>query len=335
MSATSTKRWGRARLQAADDVADGVRRLVLEPAEAYPAVPPGSHLDVAVRVAGLDDVRSYSLLGAEPDGRAVSIAVRLDPHGRGGSASLHALPVGASLLVSQPLQSFPLTYGRPRYLLLAGGIGITALHGMAASLAERGVDWRLVYAGRSRKVMPFLDELGAAYGDRVEVAVSEESGRLDVAALVERLEVGTELYVCGPIGMLDAARRAWAQTGRPRAGLRFETFGSSGRFAPEPFTVRIPRLGLETVVPEDLTMLEALERAGADLMYDCRRGECGLCEVTVLDVSGAIDHRDVFYSEAQQATGDRLCTCVSRVVSARTAGTGAATGPGVLSIDVP
>ena len=48
-------------------------------------------------------------------------------------------------------------------------------------------------------------------------------------------------------------------------------------------------------------MLEALEACGADMMYDCRRGECGLCQVQVLDVQGVIDHRDVFLSDDQHA----------------------------------
>jgi vanillate O-demethylase ferredoxin subunit len=136
--------------------------------------------------------------------------------------------------------------------------------------------------------------------------------------------------------MLDAIKTAWAQAGRRPADLRFETFGSSGRFAPEAFTVRIPRLGLETLVPHDVSMLEALEACGADMMFDCRRGECGLCEVKVLDVEGVIDHRDVFLSDEQHRAGDRLQCCVSRVVSARTGGLSGADGrPGVVTIDVP
>src|SRR5436305_918633 len=172
------------------------------------------------------------------------------------------------------------------------------------------------------------------HGDRLELRVDDEGTRLDVAELVDSCAPGTEMYVCGPIPMLDALRRAWAASGRPRSGLRFETFGSSSRFAPEPFRVRIPRIGLETTVPHDVSMLEALECAGADVMFDCRRGECGLCDVKVLDVHGAIDHRDVFFSEAQHQRRDRLCTCVSRVVSPRTAGA-ADGGEAVLTIDIP
>ena len=116
--------------------------------------------------------------------------------------------------------------------------------------------------------------------------------------------------------MLDAIKAAWARDRAQARELRFETFGSSGRFAPKPFRVRIPRLGLETTVPHDVVDARGARGRGADMMYDCRRGECGLCQVKVLDVQGAIDHRDVFLSDDQhqQATG---CSAACRASSAR------------------
>ena len=56
-------------------------------------------------------------------------------------------------------------------------------------------------------------------------------------------------------------------------------------------------------------------------MYDCRKGECGLCLLDVACVDGTLDHRDVFLSQAQQASNRALLACVSRVA--------AGSGPGV------
>ena len=50
------------------------------------------------------------------------------------------------------------------------------------------------------------------------------------------------------------------------------------------------------------------------MMFDCRKGECGLCLVDIQHIDGVIDHRDVFLSERQHR-GTKLCTCVSRAVS--------------------
>jgi vanillate O-demethylase ferredoxin subunit len=135
--------------------------------------------------------------------------------------------------------------------------------------------------------------------------------------------------MCGPIRLMDAVRREWESAALPPANLRYETFGSSGWFQPEEFVVRVPQRRVETTVRTDETLLEALTRAGVDLMYDCRKGECGLCLLDVECVDGNLDHRDVFLSTAQQAGGRSVTTCVSRVAS-RT-GSGAPT----LSLTLP
>jgi vanillate O-demethylase ferredoxin subunit len=114
--------------------------------------------------------------------------------------------------------------------------------------------------------------------------------------------------------MLEDAKRQWRQSGRPVDRLRFETFGSSGRFASEPFRVKIPRLGMEVDVPRNQTMLEALEAAGIEMIFDCRKGECGLCALPIVETDGIVDHRDVFFSDEEKAANAKLCTCVSRVI---------------------
>jgi vanillate O-demethylase ferredoxin subunit len=336
MGATTHKRWGTARVLDVCDVAQHVRQVVLEPDRLDAPAPPGSHIDIEVYVNGRADVRSYSVVGTGAYGTELILGVQLARQSRGGSAFMHALRRGQQVSITQPLQNFPLNYGRPGYVLAAGGIGITALVAMGKALKARGADYRFVYGARSRTLMAFLDELVAEHGERLELHIDDEGTSLDVEKLVAGVPAGGELYVCGPTPMLDAIKAAWARAGRRPPDLRFETFGSSGRFAPEAFQVRIPRLGVETVVPHDVSMLEALEACGTDLMYDCRRGECGLCQVRVLEVQGVIDHRDVFLSDAQHQAGDRLQTCVSRVVSPRTGGLPEADDrPAAVTIDIP
>jgi ferredoxin len=130
----------------------------------------------------------------------------------------------------------------------------------------------------------------------------------------------TELYMCGPIRLMDAVRREWEAADLPAVNLRYETFGSSGWFQPEEFVARVPQRHVETTVRTDETLLEALTRAGVDLMYDCRKGECGLCLLDVAQLDGTLDHRDVFLSATQKAGGRSLSTCVSRVVGAAGSG---------------
>ena len=166
------------------EVAQHVRRIVLEPERLEAPAPPGSHIDIGVYVNGRADVRSYSVVGMSGYGTELVLGVQLARQSRGGSAYMHNLRRGQEVSITQPLQNFPLNYGRPGYVLAAGGIGITALVGMGKALKARGADYRFVYGARSRDLMAFLDELVPEHGDRLDLRIDDEGGSLDVAELV-------------------------------------------------------------------------------------------------------------------------------------------------------
>lgn len=303
------------RVRAVHDVAADVRMIEIEPESGARPYPTGSHIDIAVELDGLPDIRSYSLVGERPDDGAYRIAVKDVIDSRGGSRFVRALQKGAQVEISEPRSHFEVQYGRPEYLLVAGGIGITPIFGIAHALRRHGRPFRLLYACRARDQMPFVEQLSELLGDRLECFVSSEGMRVDLGGEIDRLDPDGELYVCGPGRMREAAQKAWRERGRPPDRLRFETFASGGRFPAEEFVVRVhDQQDREIVVPRNRTMLDALGDHGVELMWDCRRGECGLCAVTVLDVEGKLDHRDVFLSEEQQAQESSLMTCVSRAV---------------------
>lgn len=315
--------WQECRVVESALVTDRARRITLErPTPLGRPAEPGSHLDVRVRL-GPDssapaDVRSYSVVESDPTGRRFTLTVQLAEASRGGSAAMHRLRVGDLIEATRPLQNFPLGVGADGYLLLAGGIGVTALIGTARALARRGADYRLVYVGRSRPTMAYLDQLATEHGDRFVTHIDDEGTPLDVAGLIDALAERAgrhELVMCGPVRLMDAVRRAWQAAGLPPADLRYETFGNSGWFDAEPFEVCVPELGITTTVSPQQTMLDALIAAGGELMWDCRKGECGLCEMAVTRVDGRLDHRDVFLSAGQKTEGSRVCICVSRVAA--------------------
>ena len=307
--------FGDGRVRDAHDVASDVRMIEIEPAAGARAYPTGAHLDIAVVIDELPDIRSYSLVGERPVEGAYRIAVKDVEDTRGGSRFVRALEPGADVEISEPQSHFELQYGRPEYLLVAGGIGITPMVGMAHALERHGRPFRLLYAARTRAQMPFVDELRELLGDRLELFVSAEGNRLDVGAAIDRLDPDGELYLCGPLRLRDAAQHAWRERQRRADRLQFETFASGGRFAPEEFVARLrDRDGQEVRVRRNRTLLDALKDAGVDMMWDCLRGECGLCAVRTLEVEGELDHRDVFLSEDEQREGETIVTCVSRAV---------------------
>lgn len=314
----SNSTWTDALLASYEDLTPSVREFRLRPEGGVLPHAPGSHLQLEVLIKGSPHLRSYSLVG-EPDGQTYRIAVKRLDQGRGGSMAMWQLPVGARLRVSAPQNHFALDFNAPAYLLVAGGIGITPLLRMAHTLAQRsaagGRPVRMLYGARTADELAFLAELQAQLGEHLNTVVG---AAMDFAAEIAALPAGGQMYVCGPAPMLDAARNAWLAAGRVEADLRFETFGSSGASAPQAFRVQVPRHGLDITVPADCSLLEALEQAGIEQLYDCQRGECGLCALDVLALDGSIDHRDVFLSAHEKQQNTRLCACVSRVTGSVT-----------------
>ncbi len=314
MAATNNEVWQKGTISEVSNLAEGIKKFVIR--QSLPAkAAPGSHIDLMVDIAGEPTRRSYSVVSQSDDLTELTIAVFQVRNSRGGSIAMHQLEVGQTLDITQPIQNFPLRFGAKRYLLLAGGIGVTALIEMAAQLQKARANYELHYVARSRKAMSFREVLAGTHGDKLHIYIDDEGDTLDVAAFMERVDAETEVYMCGPIRLMDEVRRTWANSANDITNLRFETFGASGWFDPEEFAVRVPEKNTEVTVGKNQTIVEALEAAGLDVMADCRKGECGLCEARIIRHSGTIDHRDVFYSAEQKAEGEKIACCVSRLVS--------------------
>ncbi|GCB52138.1 PDR/VanB family oxidoreductase [Streptomyces sp. NL15-2K] len=290
-------------------VADGVVSLTLRRPDGRPLPPwtPGAHIDVLLE-GGL--IRQYSLCGDLAERDVWRIAVLREPQGRGGSAYVHDyLPEGTAVRVRGPRNNFPL---RPaaRHLFIAGGVGITPILPMVEAAEAAGTDWRLLYGGRSRTSMAFLDRL-TPYGDRVLVRPQDEYGLLDLAAFLGAPQEGTLVHACGPEPLLRAAREQCADWPAGTLGVeRFAPVPAAETRSAEAFEVVLARAGLTLTVPPGRSVLETVEEAGVDVDFSCREGTCGTCETDVLD--GTPDHRDSLLSEDERATGDTMLICVSR-----------------------
>ncbi|WOH80555.1 PDR/VanB family oxidoreductase [Bradyrhizobium sp. BEA-2-5] len=304
--------WTPATLIATRDLTSSIREFLIRPeifdGAAYPV---GSHIDVAVTVDGRPETRSYSLIG-EADRAGYRIAVRRAEDSRGGSRYMWSLAPGARLTITLPTSLLPIDWSRRHYCLIAGGIGITPLIGAAQALDRRKAEFSLHYAMRSREGAVYLDVLATLLNERLVVHAGNEGRRLDLDTLFASLPPDAMTLFCGPMQMLDAARRAWTSAGRALADLRYETFGSSGLLPTEGFRVRLADRGIEVEIPRDRSMLDALKAAGYEVISDCRRGECGVCAIDLVHIDGEVDHRDVFFSENQKRANEKICACVSR-----------------------
>ncbi|GAA1665269.1 PDR/VanB family oxidoreductase [Fodinicola feengrottensis] len=268
-----------------------------------PAWQPGCHLDV-VLPSGLR--RQYSLCGDPADRSSYRIAVRRLPSGGGGSVEIHQLQPGSMLTVRGPRNAFPFVAAES-VLLVAGGIGITPMLSMAWEAARRGLDWRMVYAGRSRDSMPFLAELENLDATRVFVRPDDEYGLPVADDVLKSAVAGGSIYCCGPAPLLSLVRAGFADTGARQ--LHFERFAAPPVIDGQPLEVELRRSGQVVSVPADRSVLAAIRDVRPAVAYSCQQGFCGTCKVKVL--SGAIDHRDRRLTDAQRAAGEMLI-CVSR-----------------------
>jgi dimethylamine monooxygenase subunit B len=315
------QKWTKCTVQATRDVTPAIREIVLRPeGAAVEPYPIGSHVHVGVLIDGRPETRCYSLVGDfNPAG--YRIAVRLAPDSRGGSRYMWTLKPGAHIEISSPASLLEIDWSKKSCCLIAGGIGVTPMLGIAGALTRRNADIAFHYAVKSRSDAAFLDELSGLLGDRLMVHAGDEGQRIDLDHTFASLPPNASTILCGPMRLLEAARRSWAAAGRPAADLRYETFGSSGLLPTASFRVRIDHASREILVPENKSMLDALNEAGFEVISDCQRGECGVCAIDIVAVDGQIDHRDVFFSEHQKQANGKICPCVSRAVGAITVNT--------------
>jgi ferredoxin-NADP reductase len=311
--------WQDARIVRITPLSASVREFEITSDGPFERWTPGAHLTLQIAPDGPlpGETRSYSLVGS-PDAGVYRIAVKRLAASRGGSRWMHGLAVGAPLRMLPPQNHFELAVGERPTLLVAGGIGITPLVGMAQALAARTAPLRLVYAAAQADELVYAGALRAGLGDRLATFAADRGERLDLAAEIAALPADAQALVCGPLRLLHAAQAAWACAGRPAALLRFETFGAGGERPAQAFRVRLPRHGVELTVPADRSLLDVLEDHGIAVLSECRRGECGLCALDIVGREGAcvVDHRDVFLSAEERHEDRRLCACVSRAAGA-------------------
>lgn len=295
-------------------VAEGVAALTLREIKGQPLPQwePGAHVDLIIDGVA---TRQYSLCGDPADPHLWRLGILRDPRGTGGSLYVHdELKAGDIVRVRGPRNNFPLAPS-PRYLFIAGGIGITPMLPMVRAAAAAGAEWELVYGGRQRSSMAFLEEL-AGYGERVRVWPQDEAGFLPLDALLGQPQPDTLIYCCGPEPLLNAVEKACV--GWPKGALQVERFVAKPLTEPvrtEAFEVQLAASGLTLTVPVDRSILSVVEEAGVGVLSSCGEGTCGTCETPVLE--GVPDHRDSVLDAEQREAGDCMMICVSRSCTER------------------
>lgn len=275
----------------------------------------GAHLDVY-----LDDglIRQYSLWDWSEDKTRVSIAVKREDQGNGGSLKMHQLVVGNLITIDGPRNNFKLVADAPHYTLIAGGIGVTPIFAMASELVSNNAKVTIHYLVQKEELAAFAPqfkqlELANQPESSYQLHCDDQNGMFDFDALIKNIPSDSVIYTCGPEPMLNKI----IDTVKTHE-LHFERFTLATEEAEKEnnaFDVKINSSGAVYTVNEDETILTVLADNGVDVPSACAAGLCGTCITDVLE--GDIDHRDGILSDEEKASNEYMCVCISRAKSAQ------------------
>ena len=225
------------RRRPSSSVADGVVALTLRAGRR----PPAAGLDAgrarrpAARRPGVP-TRQYSLCGDPADRTAYRLGVLRDPDGGGGSRYVHdRLTEGDLVRVRGPRNNFALA-ASPRYLFIAGGIGITPILPMIAAAEAAGAEWNLVYGGRHAGVHGVPRRAGPLRRPGHDRTRRTRPACSTWPPCWARPQPDTLVYCCGPEPLLAAVEQRCAAW--PAGALHVE------RFAARPVERAGPRRGV-------------------------------------------------------------------------------------------
>lgn len=273
-----------------------------------PPSTPGAHVKVKLSY-GIE--RAYSLC-ENSDGRSYKIAVGLSAASRGGSKWVHAhLNAGDTLLVSKPINTFPVDNSAEFHVMIAGGIGITPFLAMIQQFQRTGARFKLHYCARSEKDAAFIEALGDLRAREVHFHFDGGvPGRgIDLATALGDLDPATHVYCCGPQGLMNAVEAI--KTNLPRRNFHFEAFTSANKDDQvETFQVKVASSGKAFAVAPGRTILSVLRENAVTVPSACETGSCGTCVLGYRD--GAVIHSDYCLSPEERKT--KMTVCVSRAM---------------------
>ena len=279
--------------------------------EILPEFTAGSHIIITLPSG---KTRAYSLVNPSYDRHQYQIAVKLEPNGKGGSTEMHELSVGDTLKVSRPKNNFVLYEQVQKYILIAGGIGITPLLSMAHRLTELEKHFELHICAKAIENIPFQYELKHwSFAPNVDIHLNKNGkSSIDLSRVLATPDTDSLVYVCGPTGFNNWVADSALAIGWQPEQVKQEIFSlNHTEFAPtKAFELVLNKSGKTITVDKNLTIIDALLLNNIKVDYTCLQGTCGTCIANV--VEGEVDHRDSVLSEAEKIAGKKVCLCVSR-----------------------
>lgn len=308
---------------------------------------PGQYLTLKSIIQGEDIRRSYSLCSSPLEGEW-RVAVKQVEEGKFSSFLNNSLKIGDQLDVMTPTGHFKLetaVSNEKSYVFFAAGSGVTPVMSMIKTVLKEEPlsDITFFYGNKSFATIIFREEIEALkneYMDRLRVihVLSRESlgnkiqkGRIDnekCEALYDAFLKNSEVagvYVCGPEEMIHSVKDSMMAKGIEERMIHFELFTTPGaKNKPvEKYTGKIVHANVTVIIDGDElaieldtdgeNVLDAAQRAGADLPFACKGGVCCTCKAKILEGEARMT---VNYSlEQDEIDAGYILTCQAHPIS--------------------
>lgn len=253
--------------------------------------------------------RAYSVVRGNKNHFELGIA--LDRKSRGGSRFLHdSVHIGDVISIANGVDTEETTddsHPVDHWIIIVGGIGITAFIREIEILGSGGKSFEIHYACPSIKEAVYTEHLPL---ERTTLYAKDQGQRLDVKKIIPEplvAEYRPKILCCGPSGLLDACEERLDSLAYPEHLRHLESFGGEDATG-EPFEVEILSSHTTLQVPSDKTLLQILNESGLDVPSSCLVGNCGLCMVDYK--GGSVKHKGTALTKDQKC--ESLLSCVSR-----------------------
>ncbi|MEJ7653425.1 MAG: iron-sulfur cluster-binding domain-containing protein [Chloroflexia bacterium] len=141
-------------------------------------------------------------------------------------------------------------------------------------------------------------------GPHVRVHHSAVHGRIDLWPYLAEPRDGRHVYCCAARPLMEEVR-GLTMHWRP-SSVHFEDFAgvAASQVSDQPFQAVWAPNGRTVEVDPDSTLLDALNRAGAEVASSCRSGTCSTCVLRLF--KGQAEHRDPCSMRRALESGHRL-----------------------------